>query len=131
LTLPPGGRSIRGTVTRETPSMTPAWDAPRAITLAVSRASHAELQLNRVFPLFTTKLEDRAGPDRRPDATRELEAFAAQLRVAHLAALQSLSFYRQRRTSPEAVAAAYDSLAVLIETFARRASLEASELEES
>jgi hypothetical protein len=111
--------------------MAPSWNVPAAITCAVSRASDAELQLNRVFPLFTTKLDEGQAVDQVPQASLELEAFAAQLRVVHRAALQSLSFYRQRRTSPESVAAAYDALAVLIEAFTRRASLEASELEES
>jgi hypothetical protein len=98
-------------------------NVPEAITAAVGRASHAELELNRVFPLFATRLEDEP-------ASRELEAFVSQLRVMHRAALQSLSFYRQWRTSSEAVVAAYESLAVLIEAFARRASLEASELDD-
>jgi hypothetical protein len=101
-----------------------SWNVPGTITEAVRRASHAELELNRVFPLFTTRTLDEP-------TSRELEAFALQLRVAHRAALQSLSFYRQRRTSPEAVAAAYESLAVLIEAFARRASFEAPELDDA
>jgi hypothetical protein len=107
----------------ETPSTAPSWNVSAAITAAVSRAALAELELNRVFPLFTTRTLDEP-------ASRELEAFVSQLRVAHRAAIQSLSFYRQRRTSPEAVAAAYESLAVLIEEFARRASLEAPELDD-
>jgi hypothetical protein len=115
----------------ESSSNVPRWNVPDTITAALVRASDAELQLNRVFPLFTTKLEEGPAPGPVQQASLELEAFAAQLRVVHRAALQSLSFYRQKRTSPEAVAAAYDSLAVLIEAFTRRVSLEAPELEES
>ena len=105
------------------PSVAPAWNVPAAIRAAVTRAALAELELNRVFPLFTTRVLD-------DPASRELDAFAAPLRVAHRAAIQALSFYRERRTPPEAVAAAYDSLAVLIEEFARRVSLEAPELDD-
>jgi hypothetical protein len=93
---------------------------PEPVLAALGRASDAELRLNRVFPLFTTKL----------DPSLELVAFAAELRVVHRAALQALSFYRQKQTSPEAVAAAYDSLATLIEAFAEHASLDAPELED-
>jgi hypothetical protein len=111
------------------------WTAPEPIGAALDRASKAELHLNSVFPLFATKLEDAMATGSysvgMAQATLELEAFAAQFRVAHRAALQSLAFYREKRTRPEAVAAAYDSLAVLIETFASRASLDAIELEES
>lgn len=104
------------------------WSVPLSIGAALDRASRAELRLNRVFPLFATKLDDVVTSGALAQASRELDAFAAQVKVAHRAALQSLVFYRQGRTSSESVAAAYESLAVLIESFARRASLEASEL---
>jgi hypothetical protein len=95
----------------------------------LDRASRAELRLNRVFPLFATKLDDVVTSGTLVQASLELDAFAAQVKVAHRAALQSLVFYRQGRTSSESVAAAYESLAILIEGFAQRASLEATELE--
>jgi hypothetical protein len=114
----------------DSPSLPPRWNVPDSIGAALDRASRAELQLNRVFPLFATKLDDVVTPGALAQASLELDAFAAQLKVTHRAALQSLVFYRQRRTSPESVAAAYEALAVLIETFARGASLDASELEE-
>ena len=98
---------------------------PLFVVDAVRRASEAELELGRVLPLFMTKL----GTDGKDPWSRELDAFSAQLRLAHAAAIHALHVFRSRRAAPEVVAAAYQSLAVLIEQFTQRAGLDAAELD--
>ncbi len=98
---------------------------PPFVVDAVRRASDAELELGRVLPLFMTKL----GTDGTDEWSRDLDAFSVQLRLAHAAAINALHVFRTRRAAPEVVAAAYQSLAVLIEQFTQRAGLDAVELD--
>ena len=104
---------------------------PSLLGAAIERAAAAESELGRVYPLFATKLDAPDGSASGAQAALELEAFAAQVRLTHRTAIHALRFWREERVSTEAAAAAYDSLAVLIERFAMRAGLDAYELESS
>ena len=88
----------------------------------------AELELNRVYPLFATKLDGSEGSSGL-GAALELQAFVAQVRSTHQAALNALRSWSVGRGSIEVAAASYQSLAEIIETFTTRAHLDASELD--
>jgi hypothetical protein len=105
-----------------------AFSFPLPVSSAMERVAVAELELNRVYPLFATKLggsEDSTGMG----AALELQAFVAQVRTTHQAALHALRSWSVGRGSIETAAATYQSLAVIIETFTTRAHLDASELD--
>ena len=104
---------------------------PSPLGAAIERVALAESELARVYPLFATKL-DGAGPSSTGErAAFELATFVAQVRLSHHAAIHALRSWRVReeRVSAEAAAAAYESLAVLIERFAMHAGLDACELD--
>jgi len=111
-----------------TPAPTAA-QLPPIVSDAMRRVADAERELDRVYPLFATKLDDREASPTGAQASRELKAFIADLKVAHGAAIQALRCWSLRKGSVEAAAAAYESLATLIEQFARRASLDSTELD--
>jgi hypothetical protein len=102
---------------------------PSPLRAAIDRVAVAESELGRVYPLFATKLDAQDGSPSGERAALELEAFSAEVRLSHRAAIHALRFWREEQVSAEAAAAAYESLAMLIERFAMRAGLNAYELD--
>jgi hypothetical protein len=115
-------RRVQSAANLETPAPT---SIPVFVLDAVRRASEAELELGRILPLFMTKLR----ADGTDESSRELDAFSVQLRLSHAAAIHALHLFKSRRGAPEVVASAYLSLAVLIEQFTQRASLDSADLD--
>jgi hypothetical protein len=102
---------------------------PWTVSAAMERAAAAERELDRVYPLFATKLETEERTAGGSHAALELQAFVSQLRLSHRAALHALHVWSTGRGEMDAVEAAYASLAVLIERFVTRAQLDAIELD--
>lgn len=105
---------------------------PWVVSGAMERVAIAERELTRVYPLFVTKLDAHASDARSASGSQaalELQAFAAEVRLAHHAAIHALSSWNAGNASMEAVKVAYESLAVTIERFAMSAGLDAVELD--
>ena len=111
-----------------------AASLPSPLGAAIERVALAESELARVYPLFATKLDGAGASPTGARAAFELAAFVADVRLSHHAAIHALRSWRVREeplsaAAAEAAAAAYESLAVLIERFAMNAGLDACELD--